>query len=237
MLSQSVELSALFRLRPSAVDYNELQGTLFYVLLSFVVGHEWTHHVHGHLAGRGAALYENLSGGFRRDLGAQIEELAADGYSAYHTLHSLIDHRVDFVRVLTFAEPVPEGVMDEILLAFFVTAIAGYMFLWPAPDLHVDAIYELSHPPQAARMNSLMHEVAGWSRQTNPALGDWLRTHFQELMGVTAEAVLGADARGVWANQNAFLRTPEGAAYGRALTEGIDHYRERWGEPSDEPEP
>jgi hypothetical protein len=52
--------------RPSAEPYNELQAVLVYVLHSFVVAHEWTHHKHGHLgqlSSRGNIFHEVLDSG------------------------------------------------------------------------------------------------------------------------------------------------------------------------------
>src|SRR5258708_18891347 len=62
-LSHSEALCATLRVRPSEQDYNELQATLFYSLLSFVVAHEWTHHVHGHLGqlSHQTAIFQEIS--------------------------------------------------------------------------------------------------------------------------------------------------------------------------------
>jgi hypothetical protein len=50
LLSKSHQLAQLPGVSPSRADYNELHTVLFYILVSFVVGHEWTHHVHGHVS-------------------------------------------------------------------------------------------------------------------------------------------------------------------------------------------
>jgi hypothetical protein len=49
LLSKSDAIAQALRTRASNEPFNELQGTLLYTYLSFVVGHEWTHHKHGHL--------------------------------------------------------------------------------------------------------------------------------------------------------------------------------------------
>jgi hypothetical protein len=55
LLSKSDTMLTLFRVSPSKEEqYNELQAVLFYILLAFIVTHEWTHHVHGHVCQRGA---------------------------------------------------------------------------------------------------------------------------------------------------------------------------------------
>jgi hypothetical protein len=228
-LSRAAKLTAVLRVQPSEEDYNELQATLFYVLLSFIVGHEWTHHVHGHLS-TGAIVFRELvadeSAGSMDD---QVKELAADGYSAYHTLRNLADNRATFLPFLKFHGPTTPEVLDEIFLAFFVAAIAGYMFLWPVPDVNATDIYKLIHPPQAARMNFLMHEVSGWCRQNRPPLEEWIKRRFQVLMQVTAEGVLGRGGGDVWAKQNEFFRSPEGAAYIAELGRRSDDYRNALG--------
>lgn len=226
-LSKSAAVVVSLRVRPSDEEYNELQAVLFYIFYAFIVGHEWTHHVHGHQSGAANIIpNEVVDRGNCGNLKRQVEELAADGYSAYHVLANLIDNQVGSFRTLLKLEREQSGVQDEILFALFVVAVAAYLFLRPAPDLDPIEIYKLTHPPQAARMNFLMQETMGWCSHNRPALEIWMKSRFPHLMRVTAEAVLGGVAGAkVWSNQSAFLRSQEGAKYIRALAEGIEAYR------------
>ncbi|HTP88796.1 MAG TPA: hypothetical protein VMJ34_17715 [Bryobacteraceae bacterium] len=228
-LSRAAGLTAVLRVQPSEQDYNELQTTLFYVLLSFIVGHEWTHHVHGHLSTGAVVLRELVTDDLAESMDYQVKELAADGYSAYHTLRNLADNWTTFLPFLKFHGSTTPEVLDETFLACFIVAIAGYMFLWPVPDVNATDIYKLSHPPQAARLNFLMHEVIGWCRQNRPRMEEWIERQFQTLMQVTAEAVLGRGGSVVWAKQTRFFRSPDGTAYVAELGRRIDEYRKALG--------
>lgn len=228
LLSKSDTVAALLEVQPSDAEYNELQAVLFYILTAFVITHEWTHHVHGHVHRPCAeAIFPNeiLDTGGDGSIESQIKELAADGYSAYHVLANLIDSQTRPMLTLLKLEAKQTSVQDEVLFSLFVVAVAAYLFVRPAPDLNPIEIYKLTHPPQAVRMNFLMQEAIGWCSQNRPHLEAWMKGRFQSLMRATAEALLGTDGAQVWANQNAFLKSEEGAKYIRALAEGIEAYR------------
>ncbi len=220
--------------RPSAEPYNELQATLVYILLSFVVAHEWSHHKHGHLgqlSSRGNIFQEVLDSGLVGSMDDQIREIAADGYSAFFVLTHLFDEaRSNFLPFLKFdPSPLPE-VLDLVFLAFFVTAVAGYMLLRRADDLSAVNVYRFTHPPLAARLNFLMREVTAWCSHNRPVLEGWITANFDGLMNATSEAVLGfADYRQAWGNQIGFLKSAQGRQYTAALTDGIAAYRKSWG--------
>jgi len=180
-LSHSAPLCSTLQVRPSEQDYNELQAALFYSLLSFVVAHEWTHHVHGHLEqlSHQTRIFQEISdSGLVGGLDDQIKELAADGYAAYFVLSHLFDSRATFLPWLRLDPSTSPDVLDQLFLGFFITAVAGYMLLRPAPDLTAASIYRSTHPPQAARMNFFMREVAGWCSHNRPALEDWISERF-----------------------------------------------------------
>jgi hypothetical protein len=207
---------------------------LFYILHSFVVAHEWAHHKHGHLgqlSTREKIFHEVLDTGTAGRVDGQIKEIAADGYSAFFVLTHLFDDlRSSFLPFLKFDPCPPPEVLDQVFLAFFVVAFAGYMFLRPAHDLNAVNVYRFTHPPLAARLNFLMREVAAWCSHKRPALEDWIIRHFDGLMNATVEAIHGlTDYRQVWANQLRFLKSPAGQQHTATLTEGIAAYRKSWG--------
>jgi hypothetical protein len=220
--------------RPSAEPYNEVQGALVYILHSFVVAHEWSHHKHGHLgqiSGREKIFHEVLDSGLAGSIDDQIKEIAADGYSAFFVLTHLFDERRSgFLPFLRFDPSPPPEVLDQVFLAFFVVAVAGYMFLRPAHDLNGVDVYRFTHPPAAARLNFLMREVAAWCSHNRPALEGWITAHFNALMNATVQAICGvSDYRRVWANQISFLGSHEGRQYTATLADGIAAYRKSWG--------
>jgi hypothetical protein len=226
LLSKSVTVAMAVGVRPSGEEYNELHAVLFYILTAFIVSHEFTHHVHGHVCLPGVeTIFPNeiLDSGYNGNMEQQIEELAADGYSVYHVLANLIDGAGrSWLTVLKLdAEQV--SVQDEVLLALVVSALGAYLFVRPAPDL--TDVYKLTHPPQAARMSFLMREAVGWCRQNRPSLEAWITRRFQSLMNA-ALATLGKNGAQVWGDQSAFLKSEEGVKYDRALGEGIKAYRQ-----------
>jgi hypothetical protein len=225
-LSKSQEAVALLRVQASDEEYNNLQAVLFYVLLAFIVGHEWTHHVHGNAGQLDATGFPNevLDAGGGGSLDSQIKEIDADGYSAHHVLANLIDNPQRPLIAALKIDAAPANVQDEVMFAIFVVAVAAYLFVRPAFDLDRVTIYKDSHPPQAARMHFLMDQTEGWCSYNRPDLIPWMRGQFQSLMSATADAVLGKGGAHVWANQTAFLLSDDGLKYISTLREGFKSY-------------
>lgn len=226
-LSRSEGMATLAGVGPSADDRDMFHVVLYRILLSFVVAHEYTHHVHGHVCPRepGATLYnEILSESHEGGLDQQTLEVAADGYAAYLCLANLIDGegRTKAIALLKLAGE-PESAHDRVLLSCFVTGIGGYLLNQPAAGLDSVKIYRLTHPPQAARINCFMFHVIGWCKQYRPDLKEWMTLdRFQKLMIVTAEATLGAAS--VWIEQTAFLKSETGSEYFRELDKKLKVY-------------
>ena len=144
------------------------------------------------LSSRGNIFHEVLDSGLVGSVDDQIKEIAADGYAAFFVLTHLFDERrSSFLPFLKFDPSPPPVVLDQVFLAFFVAAMAGYMFLRQAPDLNGVNVYRLTHPPVAARLNFLMREVTAWCSHNRPALEGWITSHFDALMNATVEAILG----------------------------------------------
>jgi hypothetical protein len=229
LLSRSPIIATLLGVRPSDEEYNELHAVLVYTLTAFVMAHEWAHHVLGHVCGPGAeATFPNeiLDSGCSGSMEAQIMEIAADGYSAYHVLANLIDSPTRPVVTLLKLHAEQASIQDRGLFALVVVAVGAYLLMRPAPDLSRIDLYKETHPPQAARMNFFMHEAIGWCRQNRPELEAWMKGRFQILMNAAAEATLGMSGAQVWGTQTAFLQSKEGTEYVRSLGKGIDDYKQ-----------
>jgi hypothetical protein len=223
------------RVWPLPEDYNALQGTLLYILLSFIVAHEWSHHKHGHLAqfsSPGKIFEEVVNTGPVGSEDDQIKEVAADGYAAFLVLaHLFDDRRSTFLPFLTFNPEPPKEVLEQVFLALFIVVFAGFMLHLPANDLNGTDVYRLTHPPGPARLQCFVREVVAWCSHNRPALEDWIVKHFQALLSATTEAIYGiADFRQVWGNQLQFLQSPEGKQYDQMLLAGINAYKRTWGE-------
>lgn len=97
-LSKSPEIITMLSVNPSEDPYNEIHMMLFYALMAFVVTHEYTHVVRGHVDESGTILRnEFLSTVQNGNLDMQIQELAADGYAAYHVMANIFDAPAGFI--------------------------------------------------------------------------------------------------------------------------------------------
>lgn len=228
-LSRSEAVATLLGIRLTPEEYDKLHVVLFRTQLDFVVSHEYTHHVHGHVARRmSESIFSNeiLDDGGTGNLEQQTLEADADGYAVYHVLANLIDGggRPQAVSLLKLeAEPV--SVQDEVLFSCFVVAVGAYLFVRPPQALDNANIYKLTHPPQAARMNCLMQQGIGWCKQNRSSLEAWMRLdRFQMLMNGVAEATWGMNGGRDWAAQVAFLQSEAGAEYFRKLDRSLKAY-------------
>lgn len=221
-LSRSEAIAQLLGIKVTPEEYEALHVVLFRTQLSFVVSHEFTHHVHGHVCPRESESIfpsEILDDGRIGSLEQQALEVDADGYAAYHVLANLIDGtgRAHAVSLLNL-ETQPSSVQDEALFSCFVVAVGAYLFVRPPQALNPANIYEVTHPPQAARMNCLMQQAIKWCRQNRPSLETWMTLdRFQKLMNAVAEATWGMNGGTDWAAQTEFLRSEHGVEYFRRL--------------------
>jgi hypothetical protein len=160
-LSRSHRVATQLRVQPTPEGRDALHTALFRIVLNFVVSHEYAHHRHGdrdQQDSESALLDKMLGNNDSGDLEEQTLELNADAHSAVFVLANLIerDERRGAIKLLEL-EAEPEGGQDEVLYSSFVVAVGGYLFARPPTTLERQGIYKLTHPPQAMRMNFLMH--------------------------------------------------------------------------------
>lgn len=221
-LSRSEAVAAVLGIQVSHERYEAVHVVLFRIQLSFVITHEYTHHVHGHLSD--LTFFDEIrSGNKTGNLEQQMMEVDADGYAAYHVLAHLMESegRSHALGLLNL-EAEPQDIQDQLLFSCFIAAIAAYLFVRPPAALDHNATYKLTHPPQAARMNCLMQQAISWCKQNRPALVLWMTLgRFQKLMEVVAEATWGANGARSWAAQTAFLQSDEGAEYLEKLDKAL----------------
>lgn len=206
-----------------------LKVVLFRTQLNYVVSHEYTHHIHGHVP-REASEARFLEEHGKDDVGGldrQTLEAGADGYAVYLVLTNLIlgEERSRANSGLSI-EMRSHGMQEAVLLDIFVAAIAGHLFARPVGVVDQTNIYTVQHPPQAARMNLIMHHVEMWCVQNRPRLRDWMTlSRFQILMRGAAEAIWGVTGAVDWAAQTAFFRSEAGTEYTKRLIVRIDEYK------------
>ena len=230
-LSRNLAVAAILRVRLPSDEYQRLHAILFRIQLSFIISHEYTHHVHGHVAGReweSPFSSEIIDAGLRGNLDQQIWETDADGYAAYHVLANLIGgaDRSHAIGVLKL-EREDEAIQDEILLSCFVAAIGAYLFVRPPVSLDETSVYRFTHPPQAARMNSLMNQAINWCKQNRQPLSAWMTPErFEILMRSVAEATWGMNGGTDWSAQVEFFESNAGSEYVRTLEQSLKAYIE-----------
>jgi hypothetical protein len=229
-LSESPSVTSVFdiQLTDSQRDVmtipQRIQVAAFRLQLFFVVLHEFTHVVHGHV-GRRTSNQEFSNEVVVREGGSlerQACEADADGYGVYLMLANIVDgtqERAHLLDVLSYKDN-PTEVQDQALLSSFIIAVAAFFFVRPPQVLTATSAYQLTHPPQAARMNLLMKAVQTWCVQNRSSLVDWMTLdRFQSLMRAVASATWGMNGGQDWSEHVRYLRSDIGAEYFRELEE------------------
>ena len=225
-VAESASVAALLDMRLSDGQQAEMSVeqrvavVVFRLELLFIVLHEWTHVVHGHVRDVEDTGFANeVLGRTDGNVEQQARESDADGYAAYHMLQNVInqEERAHIVSVLAMGDK-PVDVQDTLLLCCFIIAVAAYLFTCEAQTLTSETAYTFEHPPQALRMNLLMKDVKTWCYQNRQALHQWLTLQpFQRLMNMVAMATWGMNGGDDWSEQIAFLKSPEGRAYAETV--------------------
>lgn len=198
------------------------------IQIFFIVSHEYTHHIHGHvrqLSGDSALTEYGCPVG-ADVIGRHCLELDADAYAVYLALTNLIagEERRAAVAALGI-ETNPSAQQDRILLATFIVSVGAH-FLSRSKRLF--DVANSSHPPAAARMQFVMEHVRFWCRDLHPGLHPWITPEvFHELMAVTARATWPPDGVEAWENQIAFLTSDQGHAYTAELAAALDAYKSK----------
>jgi hypothetical protein len=229
-LSKSRTIATAMGVQTSAEDYNALHAVLFSILVSFIIAHEYTHHVYGHvnLSSAEAPFYnEILDTGYLSDLGTQIQEVVADGYAIYHVLANFLDGQGRSWLPVLKLDAVQTRIQDEVLLSLVVVAVGAYLFLRPPSTSSIADIYKGSHPPQVVRMDCIMQEAMNWCHQNRPELEQFMTPgRFQQLMNSVVETTQGVNAVQAYGDQAALFRSEEGVNYTRALWSGVNAYKQ-----------
>lgn len=229
-LSRSEPVRSLLDLRQTPECRDGLHALLFQTLCSFVAAHEYVHIVHGHVQRRGACsvtFNEIEDQGEIGSIEQQTMELDADGYGGvYHVLSNFFREEVcgNGVLALQISDKNPES-QDQILFSCFVVAVGGFLFARPPVDVNKANVYNLTHPPQLARLNYVMEGAISWCRQNRPALATWITpARFRMLMRPVAETIWGLDGGLRWQDQIAFLESDAGKEYVGKIGESLKTY-------------
>lgn len=180
LLSKSEHVIQLFNHAPT----NQIHAVLFQNQLSFILCHEYTHHVHGHLA---CSAFGSETG----DIQTQVFEVDADCYAVYFVLAFLLKGlgRAGAVDRLNCVDANSDA-QDETLIACFVLATGGFLYATPPVPLDATRIFQQRYPPLAARMNWITHSAIDWCEENKPHLKEWMTLDkWRALMLFAATAV------------------------------------------------
>jgi hypothetical protein len=219
-LSRSEPIASALRVPLTAELSERIHTLLLGTELAFVVAHEYTHHIHGHVKGFRSDIFDETDKGTLED---QAREVDADCYAIYHVLADLIDGaRRPSALALLGLEQKEKHTQDQVLFSSAVIAVGGFLFAWPPVPVDNISIYRLRHPPHAARLNFILHSSITWAKQNVPALLDYMTLEkFQAHMNAVAGAVWGMNGGADWSAQTAFLRSSEGGAYISSLDKSV----------------
>jgi transposase len=215
---------------PRETDREPVHAALFWMMLNFVVTHEYSHHVRGHIRRVEPSPVQEIRGGsLNGSVQRQAREADADGYSAYFSLAYWFDSLAgrQLVVQLLQIEHLPFEMQDRAAFGCFFAAVAGFTFLREPESLENDDAYRRTHPPQSLRLKLLSGFIMKWASEFRPALHAWMT---EERYGAILDAVssvvwrTSAYAAG-WSAQTVFLRSPEGVAYADAVLAELNAFR------------
>src|SRR6266436_8626749 len=223
-LSASPNVVEVFRVDAIMPEREALGAVLFTTQFAFIVAHEFAHHDRGHFQriDSKTELWEEVrTTDALGSLQQQAREVDADGWAVYLALsHLIIGQRRDMTRALLGLQTAPDDSVDKLFLSSFILAVATVLFVFPPAVFDERTLYALTHPPQAARMNAIMHRVKVWCQQNRSALETWLTLErFQGLMTAAREATAEMSATRDWSKQTEFFHTQAGAEYFKQLDE------------------
>ena len=230
-LSRSRLVLELLKLGPE-VNRDAFQGLLFQVQLNFLVSHEYTHHIHGHVLertlGQTGVWSEFSNQATPGNLQSQAQELDADGYAGFLVLaHLLRGERRNTALAQCGRAELQGADGDELLLTcFFLSLLAFFCSFWRGA-IDTASIYHLPHPLPPVRITYAIRVAEMWCGQNRSVPQTWFNAdRFRELFHAAAETV-GEDARKAWNTQIAFLRRADGAEYDRRLGEKFESVRRK----------
>lgn len=222
-LSKAQTVGAILDVPVSPEREEAILVTMFFTQLNFIVTHEYTHHVHGHLSRRapGATVFnEIISSGTEGSLDDQAYEIDADGYAVYHGLEHLIaGPRRKQATELLCCDHLPDSAQDEILFSSFVMAVGAFLYVLRPLSVNPSEVYTRTHPPQAARMSWIMRAATIWCNQNNlSALATYMTlSRFQLLMNIVSAVIAGMTGGHDWSEQTNFLQSDDGSDHIKKL--------------------
>ena len=211
-LAASLKSPSLFGLDADHESREGLAAALFRLQLTYVVCHEYAHHLNGDMADSG--LFMEHGGPMQGNIQSQVREMHADGIAVFLCLRQLLLHdERQHILLVIGRKTLDEDRQDELLISLLIVAIGARIYRPVSIALDETNAYAATHPAAAARMNFVMRDVQQWCTHNRIRLVEWVTIDlFQKLMHGIDQVL--ADGKGKrWAQQTAFLQSSDGAVY------------------------
>lgn len=228
-LSTSPLVLQLLRIDPATANPGALHGLLFVAQLSFLVSHEYTHHVHRHINrdkdGIAGAWSEFLQDEMHGGIESQAQEIDADAYAIYLGLTNLL--RGEGRNALTQMgwQDLPTIGADELLLmCFFLAITALFCALW-RDDIEIRSVGEFRHPPAPVRIEYAIRVAQMWCGQNASVPPSWFGAERFRMVFRAAVEAIGGITPEAWDAHILFLLSEEGAKYDQRLSQQFDAVR------------
>lgn len=226
-LSRSVVAAQLLHVELGTLEPDIFQGFLAQIQLLFLIGHEYTHHVHRHVARRdqSGVWTEFPHQATPGNINSQAEELDADGYATYLVLTHLLrgeGRQSAFIQLNTANMPTSDR--EELILSCFLLAVLAFFCTFWRGEIAA-SLYELNHPPPPVRIKYVIRVAEMWCGQFGSVSQSWFGSpQLQNLFGAAAGEVEITIRQG-WDAQIAMLSSVDGAQYDLLLLEKFEALR------------
>lgn len=214
-------------LRPGA-----LTALLFQFQLTFLVSHEYTHHVHQHCGSDADGLpvpwNEFTKGDQFGGIERQAQELDADAYAIYLVFFNFIRGAARSNSLAQLERQDATGIEgDEVLLkCFFLSITSLFCALWPE-DIEATAAIQLDHPIAPVRIEYAIRVAQMWCDQTQSVPQSWFGTERFRALFLAAVQGAGGVTRQAWEAHISFLRSEAGTQYDQRLLQRFEAVRRR----------
>jgi hypothetical protein len=223
-LSQSEQIAMILGM-PQLSERKHILWLCFNLQLSFIVSHEHTHVIHGHLLPTepGSSFADEIAVGFEGSLLAQAREIDADVYAINRTLDGALHSQRSVTATLFNLEKRSEVDQDKTIFLALIIAVAAFFYVRAPVGVNDRTVYKITHPPQAVRMHFVMHFAMVWAKQNREHLASWMTLDkFQFIMNALAAAIKGPEGMNNWQAQNVFLQSNDGTKYMMGLQECLN---------------
>jgi hypothetical protein len=236
-LCRSPLVLELLGIDPGAASPETLHLFLFQLQLTFVVSHEYTHHVHQHCDhdpdGTAEAWTEFLHDQAVGGIDDQAQELDADAYAIYLGLANFLRGGGRNSGLAQVGRQDSFGIhADGVLLTCFFLAITTlFCALW-REDIAITSIWQFRHPPAPVRIEYAIRVAQMWCGQNQSVPDSWFAAdRFQDIFRAALDAI-GGGTRRTWDAHVSLLRGTEGVEYDRCLRNRFDAIRQKKPEPA-----